>query len=145
MPKVKRTYWLYPLLDTSARLRSEDRERNGGNDRMYKVDSILQANLVSSNVLGKEKVHAPVIDFDIPVRLVQSSTKGHGHLYIDKEVDEDKYYKLLDALVECGLVEEGFVRASKRKGGTFVRPPGVYKRKVKVREPEQVSSAAATD
>jgi hypothetical protein len=83
-----------------------------------------RSNLVGSKYGDK---HLPVIDLDMPCVLLDSSTPGHHHLYIDREVDEDKYFKLLDALVDAGLVQRGFAWAARKNGQTYVRKPGVRK------------------
>jgi hypothetical protein len=67
--------------------------------------------------------HMPVIDFDIPVRLVPSGTPGHSHLYIDQACGEAEYFELLEALVKAGFVEKGYVSASLKRGYTSVRHP----------------------
>ena len=83
----------------------------------------------------KENLHAPVIDFDIPVRYVPSTTPGHGHLYIDVSVSWLKYINLLRALAVCGFIEEGYYQAAVRRGYTAVRKPGV--RKTQLRKDEE--------
>lgn len=72
-------------------------------------------------------VALPVIDLDIPCRLIPSSTEGHFHLYIDKAVLIDDYWHLIDAMVEAGLVEPGYANASKARGYTAARLPWVKK------------------
>lgn len=84
-----------------------------------------KANLVSSETLFG--THMPVIDLDLPCRLVPSSTEGHFHLYIDHPVDEDKYLKLIQALADCGLVSEFYNQLSQLRGATFARPEWVKK------------------
>lgn len=91
-----------------------------------------EANLVSSiidrPVHGLEPpMHAPVIDLDFPCSLVESSTPGHFHLYLDRPVSWERYAALLKALRWAGLIEEGFYRLSIARGATFVRKPGVKK------------------
>jgi hypothetical protein len=71
--------------------------------------------------------HTVMIDIDHPVRVLPSSTAGHYHLYIDKPVGEIEYFRLLDALAEAGLVEQGYVAASKVRGSTHLRLPWVRK------------------
>lgn len=71
--------------------------------------------------------HAPTLDIDIPAYLIPSSTPGHSHLYIDVEITWDKYVKLLNVMAECGILEEGYVKASIAKGGTYVRLPHIKK------------------
>lgn len=69
--------------------------------------------------------HAFCIDIDMPCELVQSRTTGHYHLYVDKIMDEAAYWKVLDALAEAGIVQDGYVRACKANGMTVLRlPPG---------------------
>jgi homocysteine S-methyltransferase len=72
-------------------------------------------------------VTQPVFDIDYPARLVPSTTPGHWHLYLDRDVPWDKYEKVLEAMADAGLIEEGFVAAAKKGKGTFVRPPHVKK------------------
>jgi hypothetical protein len=71
--------------------------------------------------------HLPVLDLDYDAHLEPSTTPGHFHLYLDHHVEHDKYMKLLDALADCGLIEWGYADASKVRGATFVRVPGVVK------------------
>lgn len=86
------------------------------------------ANLVSS--LLPNGMHAPAIDLDIPVQLIASSTPGHFHLYIDKEISWDRYEDLLRAFVKAGLVEEGYFRQAQRFKQSFLRLPSVKKKRV---------------
>jgi hypothetical protein len=89
------------------------------------------ANLIGSLVRGKigdfNSIHMPVLDIDFPAELIPSSTPGHFHLYLNKEVQWDKYYRLLQGLAEAGIIEEGYMRAAHHHGGTFVRKPGIKK------------------
>lgn len=83
---------------------------------------------VSNAVMGYEAMHKPVIDVDVPVRLVPSSREGHSHLYIDTELTASQYGELLDVLVKVGLVERGVQAGYETRGATYVRPPWVKKR-----------------
>lgn len=88
------------------------------------------ANCVSSRIAATPfggPQHAIILDLDLPAYLVPSSTPGHSHLYIDKVLPEADYYELLDALAHAGVIEPGYVTASKRKGGTHLRLPWVKK------------------
>jgi hypothetical protein len=97
------------------------------------------ANLIGSLVRGKlldySSVHMPVLDIDFPCELIPSSTPGHFHLYLNKEIEWNKYWILLQNLAESGIIEEGYMRAAYHHGGTFVRKPGVFKNGV-AKEPE---------
>jgi hypothetical protein len=87
------------------------------------------ANVVTSiagTLLGKNW-HLPVLDVDIPVRLVESSTPHHGHLYIDHLLTWPQYKALLEALAEAGIIEVGYAGASIARGHTAVRLPWVQK------------------
>lgn len=85
------------------------------------------ANLVSSRLDQEGKFHMPVIDLDLPASLVPSTTEGHFHLYIDKEMPWPQYLKLLKALASAGIIERGYYRASKKRKATYVRIPGQTK------------------
>lgn len=85
-------------------------------------------NLVSS--LCVDGKHRPALDIDVPVRVIPSSTGDHWHLYFPTvELDAEQYWKLLDALVEAGIVGYGFAYHSKRRGASWLRLPGVKKEK----------------
>ncbi len=85
-----------------------------------------EANLIGS--LTDQGTHMPVIDIDrIHVRVVESSTPGNFHLYLDKEMPWYQYQDLLQVLEDCGIVEHGYVNASIARKATFVRKPGVVK------------------
>jgi hypothetical protein len=71
--------------------------------------------------------HYPVLDIDLPVFAIPSSTHGHTHLYVDRAMSWPKLVRLLDVLVEVGLVEKGYAEASKARGFTAVRLPWVSK------------------
>lgn len=71
--------------------------------------------------------HYPLIDLDIPAYLIPSTTPGHTHLYIDKKVPQEKYWALLRAMVDAGLVEGGYVNASEARGFTAARLPWIKK------------------
>jgi hypothetical protein len=84
-----------------------------------------EANLISSDC--GQGVHMPALDFDIPARLIPSTTPGHFHLYIDKPMAWDDYEKVLIALRDAHVLEAGFVKNSIARKATFVRPPWIKK------------------
>lgn len=93
------------------------------NEPRYEVaeeDATYVGSYIETDILFGERIHWPAIDIDHPVWLRESSP-GKFHLYIDKDVNESDYFNLLDALVNCGLVEEGFVKASIERGQTMLR------------------------
>lgn len=85
------------------------------------------ANLISSRIDEKGKIHKPILDLDIPIRLEPSSTPGHHHLYIDVDVSWPRYAAMLTGLYLAGVIEMGFWVWSLRRKGTFVRKPGIKK------------------
>jgi hypothetical protein len=86
-----------------------------------------EANILTSEVAGKPGMHKVALDIDLPAKLLPSSTPGHWHLYIDRELPWETYTKVLDALAEAGIIETGYARASKIRGYTSVRPPWLPK------------------
>lgn len=84
------------------------------------------ANVVSSHVIGTRH-HAPIIDLDFAHHYVPSTTPGHAHLYLDVPVSRWRLFVLLWGLYVGGAIEKGYFLWSLRRGGTFVRRPGVRK------------------
>lgn len=76
-------------------------------------------NVITSHAVDSE-LHRPCLDLDGPVRIVSSTTPGHFHLFLDRDVDWDDYVAFLDAAAKIGLVEKGWVDAAKREGCTCV-------------------------
>lgn len=74
-----------------------------------------------------QPVHALLLDLDVPAWLVPSSTPGHSHLYVDVAIQQTAYFRLLDALAECGVIQHGYAECSKRRGGTALRLPWIKK------------------
>jgi hypothetical protein len=77
---------------------------------------------VNSDPKGDKILHAPVIDLDVPCELVASTQPGHWHLYINKPMLWDDYCALLKSLVEAGIVEDGYYKASLKRGFSAIRP-----------------------
>jgi hypothetical protein len=99
-------------------------------DQLISTTGLFEPNLVSSKLdheKGPQAMHAPAIDLDFPAYLVESSTPGHFHLYLEREVPLDKYLKVLEAMMEAGLVERGFYNAAVSRKATFLRLPGDHK------------------
>jgi len=94
-------------------------------DKNSKEAGIEQSTIIGSKTPGGK--HKPMIDLDFGVEVVNSSTPGHNHLYIDKDLTEDQYIKLLTTMVEVGLVQPNVLEALKKRGQTHLRLPGVKK------------------
>jgi len=86
-----------------------------------------EANLISSRVDdgygGQSNYHRPVLDIDIPIAVVPSSTLGHNHLFINKEMTSDQYQRLLEVLRDLGIIEHGYMKQFNILGETCVRTP----------------------
>ena len=68
--------------------------------------------------------HTPLLDIDIPVELIESSTPGHHHLgFPEIKLSWTKYVNLLKALKDAGIIEPGYYGASIERGFTAVRTP----------------------
>ena len=113
---------------------SQDSEGTEKFDRWTAVTEADRATPESANVIssvlyddGDTKIHLPLIDLDIEHFYVGSSTEGHGHLYINKQLTHEQYGKLLYALREAELIGEGIIKQYERDGGTTLRIPGVTK------------------
>lgn len=99
-------------------------------DRTVVVD-LDQANLITSMVAGPEgtagNLHKLVLDVDLPVKVIESSTPGHFHLFIDHAMTWPEYLAVIEALSAAGIVEPGYLAAAQRRGHTAVRLPWVRK------------------
>jgi hypothetical protein len=87
-----------------------------------------EANIITSEIALRDgSRHKVLLDIDMPVKILPSSTEGHFHLFIDKELGTKEYFKLIKAFVKAGIVEEGYLSASAERGYTAVRVPWVPK------------------
>jgi hypothetical protein len=89
-----------------------------------------RAEMVSSEIIDDGKstgIHTVMLDLDFPVTLMESSTPGHHHLYIDHLLSWREYQGLLRALTKVGLIEQGYYTAAVRQHATMLRPPWVTK------------------
>lgn len=123
---------------------SDQIEEKWSNDHEVS-NGINDAELVTSR--SDDGYHYPVLDLDIPAMLIKSSTEGHSHLYLNHPVPISKYIRLLDALVDCGIIEPGYRNAAVMRGYTAVRLPWVFKKKdnLSIEEKNNVQSDLATD
>lgn len=88
------------------------------------------ADITTANVLtsgGPDDVmHYPVLDIDYPCQLFTSSS-GHHHLVIEKQLTREQYDKLLRVLNEVGLYDDGCLKNWFKAGFTGVRLPWICK------------------
>jgi hypothetical protein len=88
--------------------------------------------LLASDFLGfveyEETKHIVILDIDHPSHLVDSSTPGHHHLYVEiPPCPWSDYVEFLKAAEKIGLCEPGYVTASIERGHSDVRLPWVRK------------------
>jgi hypothetical protein len=110
----------------------------------WQVEALVESNganaeMVSSAVIENGKYngkHTVMLDLDFPVTLVQSTHTGHHHLYIDHLMSWHQYRKLLKALADVELIEQGYYRAATRQSATMLRPPWVKKTLPPVQPPK---------
>lgn len=105
---------------------------NPTDEKREPVTDIRAANAIASrtfeSLLSSDAVHKPVLDIDIPgSALIPSSTPGHFHLYLNRELTWANYAKLLTVLGEVGLLQKGYVDASLNRGYSAVRLPWITK------------------
>lgn len=100
-----------------------------GDDHRRQVRGVEQANVVTSMMVepGLPIRHRPVLDIDVPLVAIPSSTPGHWHLYIDRQMTWQAYRRLLLALGEAGILEAGYVSASIEREHSALRLPWVRK------------------
>lgn len=106
-----------------------DPDRDLLHQKRVETEEDEQGNLFSSEVHGEDGMHVPTLDIDkINVEVLESTTPGNYHLYIDKPITWDLYMELLMVLAKCGICQEGFVGLSIARGASFLRQPHVKKR-----------------
>lgn len=93
--------------------------------RVSNLDNSIP-NTVVTSLMGNG-MHAPVIDIDVPCTLVESTTPGHYHLYIDHPMTFDDFVLMLKAMAAAGVVEHGYAGAVQAQGFAAVRLPWVKK------------------
>lgn len=76
------------------------------------------------------KHHIVALDIDYPAYLVESSTEGHYHLYLDVPggVPHVKYLRLLNVLADAGVIQNGYAKVSNERGHSDLRLPWVPKK-----------------
>lgn len=91
----------------------------------YTTD-VAEAEVITSQIEGSDK-HKLIVDIDLPAYIVPSSTPGHGHLYVDKELEWRDLLSVLYALADAGIVERRYAEACEDQGMTCVRAPWIKK------------------
>ena len=86
----------------------------------------ISSQIVSNDILKNGK-HKVLLDLDVDHCYVPSTTKGHGHLLIDVDLEWEDYRKLLIMLAQLGILQPGYVDASIDQKGTWLRTPSTKK------------------
>jgi hypothetical protein len=107
--------------DSSAPFFREDTENH------VETTDIGTADIVSSQFTTAYDAHMIVLDIDVPAALIPSTTPGNSHLFITTCINWETYERLLIALADAGVLEYGYVEASRARGFTAVRLPWVSK------------------
>lgn len=99
---------------------------------------LIEANSVGSRLISSDSHHVrspsdgidwhkPVLDLDMDVMVLPSSTRGHHHLYIDKPMPWHDYSLLLKILGHVGILQKGYMYASEARAESFLRTPWTTK------------------
>jgi len=119
------------LLKSTRKLLGKKQSEDAYDEGFYtkipdEAAGITDAELIASlNSTGK---HRPLLDIDFPAAVIPSSTEGHCHLYIDKELEWKEYKKLLNVLADLGIIEHGYRGASLARGYSALRLPWIKKK-----------------
>jgi hypothetical protein len=106
-------------------------KQDGDSERVEAKDVYQDAQVISSEI--KDAIwdddghHFIALDIDMPVIAVPSSTPHHTHLYIPRAVSWEQYVKFIEACVDIGIVQPGYLEASKKRQATFLRLPWIKK------------------
>lgn len=90
------------------------------------VEGLDEANLISSKVKGTSR-HKVILDLDFDAALLPSSTPGHHHLYLDKELTKEQMETLLFALLDAGIIAVGNMNQWLKFKAQYLRLPWVKK------------------
>ncbi len=100
-------------------------------DETFPTAAIEQPDFAMADVFSSERSdglgHRVVLDLDLDTVLVASSSPGHYHLVIDKALPWPAYSKLLTALAEAGVIEDGYNAASQSRQASMARTPWTKK------------------
>lgn len=118
------------LLKSTQKLLKKNKSEDAYDEGFYtkipdEAAGIADAELIAS--LNADGKHRPLLDIDFPAAVIPSSTEGHCHLYIDKELEWKDYKRLLNVLADLGIIEHGYRGASLARGYTALRLPWVKK------------------
>lgn len=79
------------------------------------------------------------------IHVVPSSTPSHHHLYINAVMSWEEYEVMLAAFVEAGIVGDGYLYFCSKRKATWLRMPGISKRKLPGRNSEDTLTGGRID
>ena len=86
------------------------------------------ANLITSRYEGEGiETHALLLDLDVEHIYVPSSTKGHGHLYVNLKLSRWDWERVMRELAAVGVIGAGYHEHALRRGYASLRPPWIKK------------------
>lgn len=98
---------------------------------------LIDADVISSELIfppalapaGDKRHHVVALDIDYPAHLVESSTPGHFHLYLEVPggVPHATYMQLLKDLARAKVIQDGYASMSRERGHSDLRLPWVAK------------------
>lgn len=100
------------------------------------ASSLIDADVVSSEIeppvgtgYGSHRRHIVALDIDYPAHLVESSTPGHFHLYLEVPggIPHERYMELLRSLAAAKVIQPGYAKVSRERGHSDLRLPWVAK------------------
>ena len=98
---------------------------------LEETEDLNTADIIASEAKrlgGFQSKHMVMFDVDIPIVVVPSTTPGHSHVYFPNTyIPKEHLFEVLDVLANVGIVEPGYVAASKARGFTALRLPWVRK------------------
>lgn len=117
--------------------KDSDDERALDTEKLIEERPLHEANSFSSRVIKDvfgpllaDRTHARhvvAIDLDMDAVLIPTTTPGHHHLIIDKELTWAQYASLLFALWDVGLIQDGYYRACMHRKASWLRTPWTAK------------------
>jgi hypothetical protein len=116
--------WLYSNVFYRTELKS-------GSDKTFdeKAEQIevhpYDANLISSERMDGR--HILMLDLDLQTHVVESSSPGHKHLYVNTSLTKEALAEIVDVLAKHGIIQQGIKQQMDKRGHLALRPPGVKK------------------
>lgn len=115
---------IYTLTSWNSDTLNEERFGEHGENRVMVAGD--DGNLWSS--LNTDGGHTPVLDLDLPARLIPSWTAGHFHLVIDGvSMSWDQYERFLTICAEVGIISKKYLAHCLQRKMSMIRKAGVPK------------------